>query len=463
MADIMVNPEIPLGIRPPQPVAPGGGLELIGQFAGAQRSLLEAESLSQQIAARRTAGQIISQSADPQAAVKALMANPQTAGWAQDIIGSMANTNTALTSAAGLLQDQAQSGLKATYGAMSAAFEDPKLFGPAVNAALGAMSPQARAKVAPQVAAMTAALTDGLPSDPQAALAEYEKRVAAITTGAGGVDPGTIRAMSGAVAPSISMQPTGPGGALEPVQMGGPMTGPSGATSLAGGGVPRGVTPEETARQAGEAQVATDITKNVSADAESLPSTLKSIDMMQGALGDFQAGGGADARASLAKAMQALKNIGLPIKQSDIDGVANSNLSATQLFNAEVKPMMMRKMREDIRGTGNSTQAEIKSYLEAMDSTTDPNTLMSLLNQAKFELQLSADRATKWPEFRQMVKSGKTPYDYSDFNNWYLQQYQEKGLPTELPSGQPIGPAAPSNAKGAQGSARPSLQSIFGF
>lgn len=221
-----LDPSLSLDLTPINQTQGGGlasSLGLVGQFAQIQNSLNQNKMFNQTFAARQKAGQIIAASPDLNTAFQNLTQDPEVAPFAGTIINEYRQGMLAQTQQQGEQQTQAQNGLQAVLKSIPGAVSSPSMLGALVTSQLGALSPQARARVEPAANAVVQSLTDGLDKLPQdQAMAEYRKRIAGIATSVGiGSDqfavaagkptvvdqgnvqqPGLVSSTSGAITPA---------------------------------------------------------------------------------------------------------------------------------------------------------------------------------------------------------------------------------------------------------------------
>jgi hypothetical protein len=206
----LANPTLAMGIKTGVPTTLTNPFELMTNFANAQRSMVEAQSARQMLAARQRAGQIISASPDLDTAVQNMMKDPLTSGYASDVMNTLQGISSTITgqkaqeqsisasktSQAGAQQEQNLSGLQTMMKIIGTS-------GPAevqnnVDAVLAGMSPAARAANEKAYGSILKSLTDGL-DDPNMSLQDkkalYAKRAAAVAIG-GNVTPDVIRAQA---------------------------------------------------------------------------------------------------------------------------------------------------------------------------------------------------------------------------------------------------------------------------
>jgi len=102
-----------------------------------------------------------------------------------------------------------------------------------------------------------------------------------------------------------------------------------------------------------------------------------------------------------------------------------------------------------------------------MDNTKDPQALMKLLNQARYQLQVGYDQSQKYVDFKDMQRNNAPEVskykDPSDFYAWYNKNYSPKNLPQQTEGGVSLAPRSNEGVKGIpQKENRPSLDSFFG-
>lgn len=463
MADnaLAFDPSIPLGIKVPE-IQSGNALTKVGMFSDIQNKLNENRLFQLTLAARQKAGEIMSAAPDLESGIQTLLSNPETAAFVPELAQTMQSIRASQVSVQGEQQTQATTGLEALLKNIYPAMTDPTTFGPMVNATLETLSPSAKTAVGKSVNSIVTALTDGLPEG-EAGAADYQQRLASILMSAG-VSPDTIRATTGTMAPQ-AITVTGPRGSLVTKVIGGPVTG----AGTQGGDV-LNTSPDaaEMATLNATGATAANIAEDMAANAGALPSGLTRLNNMVDALGQFQAGGGADARASAGKALQALKNMGLKgIDQEMIDGVSNGSLSATQIFNANIKPFVVGELKAAAQGTGRVMRSEVDTFLAMADSTTDPAALLSILNQAKKQFQIGYDEARKYLDFKKLLDK-KDPsvqgLTVAEFPEWYVMNYSSGALPEKTGGGEDLSPIPAEKLKGtapAKGDEKPPLSSFF--
>ena len=463
-----VNPNISLNVAggggPNAPQSPGTGLGL-GQMAGfAQlQQVLNANRLfQQQFSAKQQAGQIIAASPDIETGISNLLKNPSVASFAPDIVSELRNMQQTMTTTRGLQATQNRDAFGAVLKGATGALDNPSQLLPMMMTQLKLMPEEIQQRVLPAVQSFAQAMTSGLPADPVAGKQEYNKRLNASLLGSGVANDAMMQSL-GILPKQVVQGPYGPGGAPSATVVGGPpwaggnSLAPGGASSTSTGGSTSGpgplvgLTPEQEEYQRSSGKAAGDLQSEMATRSEALPAALRRIDMMTDALKDFQSGGWADARAAIAKNLQGARNAGATFISPDlINAVGNNSLPATQLFNAQVKPLVIGELKSAAQGTGRVMRSEVDAFINMMDATTDPMTLMNLLNQAKYSLQVGNAQAQKFPQFKQLLAK-KDPsvagMNLPDYFSWF----NANTKPGDLPSVLGTGSLAPSSVGAAQG------------
>lgn len=210
--------------------------------------------------------------------------------------------------------------------------------------------------------------------------------------------------------------------------------------------------PSQTDSAANEAsgKVAGEITSDMATDAREIPTALKRFDVMTNAMTHFEPGGLANPRASIARLMQGLKDAGVSgITQAKIDSVGNASLADTQVFEANVKPLVIAQLKAAAQGTGRVMRSEVDAFLSMMSTETDPRALLTLLNQAKYSLQVGYARSKMWPQYRDGVQSGQIKGELPDFYQYFNDHQNMMHLPGQTGGGLNVGPtkAAPASSQ----------------
>jgi hypothetical protein len=475
------DPSIPLqagaGIQQAANPMMGNPVSTMTGFAQVQNLLNQNRLFQQTFAARQRLGEIMSTSPDLDTAMQRAEQDPVAAPWAPQVASTVMGLNKTTLEMQGQRMGQAQTGMEAVLQGLRGVYNSPTNDQWQLNmsAALQPLSPVARAAAEPYVESMRQGLMKNLPADQAAAAPMIKQRIAGLLMSSN-ITPEMLRQMTGQIAPQFQavQGPQGqaiPGvvsgtGQFNPLSgppmagSGGPMSGatptgpantaPSPLTGSPGGLI--GPTTTATAEMAATGKAGGDINTEMANRAEQLPGAIKRLDIMSGTLGQFQAGGGADFRAQLGKSLQALRDAGVPgISDDTINQVANSSLPATQLFNAEVKPLVISQLKEAAQGTGRVMRSEVDAFLGMMDGTNDPRALTSLLNQARYSLQVGYDQSQKFTAFKQALRSGDPSVrglDMADFYGWYNKQMQPQQLPGTTGGGMQLGPTPASNVLG---------------
>lgn len=478
----LANPTIALGIKtaePPQS-AISNPLGLIGTLAqtqsalaNARRANVEAESATRQLGAREAAGLIMAHAKTFEDGVKALQANPQVMGYAPDVAATMANMDQTFTAIAGQKQSQSLTALGSIYKALAIGIEDPTMVQPALDAAGATMPPEVAQRIIPGVQKILKGLTAGLANTPEGR-AKYRKGLVSAAVGSGAITSDEAYKLTGTVPPSITMQPVGPKGANVPVLTGGApgeapqasIVAPSGTPTAATGtsadstGVGpggqihppiQGPTIQEQHELAGKGEIVSGLIKQANEDVQIYPELLR-LHKVADALQMSKMGGGANLRESAGIAMQALKNADFPITQNEINSVANSNLAGTELFKAEIRPVLLAAMRDTIKGTGQARSPEIQAFLEQMSTDTDPSVLVTQVNQLFSTLAQRYDFGSKFHAFGQMLKNGDPKvkgWSLEEYPQWYMAHLNPSEITQHTPGGLSFAPVSKGSVQGA--------------
>ena len=440
------------GVAPMQ----GPNLGMLGQFAQIQNALNQNRLFQQTFAARMRMGEIMASSPNLDSAMQTALQDPIAAPFAPQILNTVRQTELTMLQMQGEQQKQAQSGMEAVFKALPAIYNNPtnNQWQTSMSAALAPLSDTARQRVAPAIESIRMGLLDGISPDQGQAAAQIRQRVGALMLQSN-MTPDSIRAVTGVPAPQPVQGPFGPGGATTLTTFGGaavPLAGGSPAggvagTLAAGGGVPSvggtglvGPTMEEQAAYKSMGEKVGDLQEEMANRAQTLPDALKRIDMMTSAMGQFDMGGGANFRMQVGKLMQAFG-----ASQDAVDKVSNSSLPATQIFNAEVKPLMVQELKQVAQGTGRVMRSEVDTFLHLLDATTDPRAALAILNQARYGLQVGYDQSQKFVDFKQALAK-KDPsvagLNIMDFPAYYAKNFSPKTLPTSnAAGGMNLGPA----------------------
>lgn len=431
--------------------------------------ILDLRTKSLLLSAKHRAGQIMAAAPSIEQGIQDLSKDPLTAGMAPEIIATYQNIQQSVIATHGLQQEQGIQGLNSVLQGLFPGISDPTHLGDAIAMHSAVLSPEAQDAVRKAVPDLTKVLTSDLPEG-QAGVDELTRRIASIYVGAGG-SPENVRAVTGAMTPQ-TVQTTGPEGEAVTKIIGGPM---AGAGAPAGTEIGKGPSILKQAEASATGGTVGNLTADMSADAEQIPQTLKQLDLMAQALKSFQSGGFADFRAEGGKLLQGLKNIGVTgVSQDLIDKVANGDLAASQTFSSQIKIMAVRALRDASQGLGKATKNEIDSFLQMADVTTDPASLLNLLNLARYSLQIGYDKSQKFVKFKQMVAKNDPAVQglsIADFEPWYASQFDPSTLPSSTGGGLDLGAVQPEEVKGTSeaspattsaGTGKKSLSDIFG-
>lgn len=452
------DPTVPLGIKVPG--TENNALAMAGSMADTGLKLQNLQAMKMTLAAKARAGEIMSAAPDLDSGIADLAKDPLTAAWVPEIINTLQSVRSSQVSVQGEQMTQANTGMQGLFQALLPAVNDPGMFDEIVNTRLATMSPSARMSMARALPSIKAGLIDGLPDDPAAAGALFQQRLAAMVVGAG-LDPNSVRAVTGTLAPQV-IETIGPQGERITEAVGGPIT--SGMPGV----ISKGPTTTEAAGFAAEGETFAGDMANATADAKAIPGMALKMNNIIEALGQFTSGGGADVRASLAKGLQALKNLGLDVTNEQIDAVANGSIDASQFFIASIRPFVTNALKEAAQGTGNVMRPEVDAFMSMADITTDPEALMRILNQSKTEMQIGYARAKMFLEFKKGIEEGDpvmTDYGRAGFAQYFADNLDMDSLPKATESGIDLAPIKlpeKPKAAAASGDKASKLAEIFG-
>ncbi len=500
----MPGPNLDLDAGPT--VQPTNPMDAATNALGLKQKMNEVNLFQAGFQARQLAGKIISEAPDLMTGIETARKNPIVAAFAPETVMHSADLANSMLTYSGEVGKQGTDAFHNFALSLPAYVRDPSeaTFNTLKENALSTVSPALRSNLAKNIDNFDRGLNTGLDADPKKALEQRVQRVIGysnaigaskedVGTGVqgttvtpalappGGAAPGTITPVGPEVTKGIPSQlvtgPFGAGGATTtqpfrdtarrggapglgtvPNQLGGAGVGAGARTGT--GSLPPGVgapltgpSQEQAAANTVAGTAAGEISKEMISRQETLPNQMKRLDIMSDTLKNFQAGGGASLRADVGKFLQGVRNAGLvKVSDEDINKVANGSLPDTQLFSAEVKPLVISALKEAAQGTGRVMRSEVDAFLDMMDVTTDPKALEGLLNQARYSLQVGYDQAQKYTEFKKLVAgkdSSVKGLEPSDFFSWYNKQFDPNALPKATGAGVNLGPVG-----GAKGTAR---------
>ncbi len=510
-----LQPNISLGVRPPEG-AGSNPLGMLNSFSEIQNRVNQNRLFQQEFAARQKFGQILSASPDMESGLSAAASDPDVAPYAGAWIGNYRQNMQTMQEIAGKKTEQNLSALKAFGLASAAAVNDPSMIPKIEERTISMIDPLIRKDAAPAIKNAADILLQGLPKDPKAMMAEYQKRHLALMVSSGlsgeapkmlygepvtaerggSLDYGLRSPTTGGVnfttsvpktlPPAITMlKPASGGGAEEPYATGGalganaqPLGGPSApgtadanalgvGPSVAKPGAPsaappspgslQGLTPGAMELQKKSAEIVGGIREKMSDQASQFPGQMHSLDVLHDMLTQAQAGGGANIRSQAASLVQAARNIGIPIDEETVNKIGNESLPASQTFSAIVNQVATRMLSADVHGQGKSMLPEVKAYLDQMSLATSPGAILNILNNMKFSMVTGFEQSKAYSQFRQKKEAGDpevkgVPED--QFYTWYAEQQEKaKKLTTA--------PLSPEGVKGIAPKARPPLSSFF--
>lgn len=453
----------------------GGGsiMQMLGHLAQTQNAVNTNKLFQQTFQAKQRAGELIAGAGgDSEAAIKALMSDPQVAPFAHEIVNGLRTAQQTLVATQGAQATQNKDAFQAIVRATMGGLTDPSQLGGVIQAQMQTLPPEIQSRVRPAVESLVRAWTTGLPGDPTEAMKVLRNRQVGTLFGAG-VDTGAIEGAIGkpvqidtgggvqmgvqaptalggglipanrlgkTLAPTVVTGPYGEGGAPTTQVIGG-----DGASNLGGAPRPPGgpnlTGPSQTQSTYNEhaGTGVAEAEKDYNVASAKLPEVSKRIGMLTDTLEGFQAGGGAEVRAAMGKGLQALRNAGVTgVTPEMIEKVSNGSIKDTQTFQALIRPLVIGELKAAAEGTGRVMRSEVDAFLKMLDTTTDPRTIVDILNQAKYMMSVQYDKAQKWPQFRNGVAAGDKAlagYKLQDFEPWYAKNFNPAELPRANPSG----------------------------
>lgn len=430
-------------------------VDMQSKFLQQQQARQAIQNYQLDMQAKSKAGEIIAHSppGDYGAMVSNLQSDPLVAGRLPDIFNSINSARSAMLTGGSQLIDQNSKAMDIFNKIAASAANDPTQLASVKKQTLDLLPPDVRARVSPFIDDATDSLMTGVTGKDQASIDQFQHNYIARMVGSGTVTPDAGFAAMGRTPPATSVQPMGQGGAEIPVTLGG-----FGATSTAnptGAGAsmppPSGLSESQKAFQAKSGDVGGEIAGEISDNAATLPTALKRIDLMTQALGQFQSGGGADFRGEAGKLAQALKNAGVDIDDKTIQQIANGSLPAGQVFDSLVSRAGVQALKADAAGTGKVMRTEVDRYLEMMGKTNDPNTLLTLMNNLKYTMNVGYDQSQKFLQFKHLL-AAKDPsvagLDPGDFHSWYNHNFDPDKLETPKGMSASMAPTQPGAIKG---------------
>lgn len=424
------------------PLAGGGGLGGMNPFQ-MMSDVMQLRKTQQGFMAQQRAGEIAAQTPDLDTLIQNLTADPLVAGFAPEIINTMRQNQLALTQLRGYQSTQSREALGGFLNAAVGALDDPSQLMPIAQTHLALYPVDQQKRLMPAFQSLVTSLTHDLPSDPGQAKIEYQKRLVAQLTGAG-MKPEEIYAAMGRVAPTIQTGPYGPGGAQQPVVVGGfnmPAWGGTGGTATAppatGGGGGGGTQPAggalavPGAQQPGftplgptgpsktqetylthRGEEMSGYQKNLDTAVESGSGIIRTINEAQEAMQNFKPGAGASAYARTAEIFQALG-----ADQKLVDRIAGGDLSAAQEMEKLMVNTTWNQIKEQMPSASRTTQMEFQTFQKNNPNINlDPRAIGKIFN---FWQQAFARDRIEQRELNKHIKGG------GDISEW-PQQWNDR-------------------------------------
>lgn len=437
-----IDPSISLDAGSPQYVGaagggapPASGLSLLGGYADLAGKMNQLKLFNQTYQARQRASELIAASPDLESGITAVLHDPVASFGAGDTINQFRQGMLALTQQQGEIQKQASTGLEATLHGLLAAQQNPANFQPTVDAYLQTLSPQARPQVAGAIDSIRKGLVANSPDQ-----ASYEKNLGALLLGAG-ISGDTMRAVTGALPPTVQIGPYAPGGAQQPVVMGGPATvsnqlGAGGSTGAAGAApAPLGPSQAQTNYQEHRGADMAEYAKGLDDRTQTGSTIMTTLQEGRDALAGMKAGGGASVYAKAAQVAQAF---GAP--DSVVDKISNGGLAASQEFTKLMVNTTMGQIQNQVPQGSRLNQQEFKVFsANNPNLDTDPRAIEKIFNfwtrvhNRDFAEQQALAEASKRPGF-----------DVTSWPAQWQKQMRDTGMvnvSTQAAGGQQQGPA----------------------
>lgn len=448
-------------------------LALIETLTKVQNQSNQNRQFQQTFAARKRAGEILSQSSDLESGLNDLYHDPLTAPFAGDVINSIRTGQQTQADIQGKQQTQAMEGLNGLFKALPGAIANPGILPDLIDGYKATLSPSAAGRLEPVFKNLKNMLSRGMTGD-QANDSEMFKRNLSGIASAAGVSPEVFSVAAGKPdmidvgnqkIPVMRNQATGqvtqsgnplalsmtPAEAATPVQFGvNPDQSPKMVTkgSLAGGGAgahegqgPDGVqgAPSpyyvERVKDFGKYETALD-DQILSGQQNS-----KNIDAIVEAASKAKMGGGAEAYLKLGQAMQA---IGL---DNDVINkwAANGDIAASTVIDKLSLNNSMQQLRQQLQGVAGSrmNMQEFIAYMQKNPNlATDPEAAMQIFGLWK----QAYDRSKTEQRMLDKYKSGKPTGDElidkssegkADLTRWPMlwaqSDYMNKYAPSKMP------------------------------
>lgn len=463
-----VDPNISLQGTPVTSAGATSPLQLVEGLSLVQNRMNQNALFQQQFAAKQRAGQILSSAdpSDPEAGIRGLMADPQTAPFAGEIINNIRGAQHTLLQMQGERQTQAQSALAATLKGMGAALTDPTQLESSINAHLATTSAAVAPEVKSAIGSIVTSLGSGLSSDPAVAKQQYQNRLAGQMLAVGWT-PEAIRAQTGTTAPNVSFEPVGPGGARVPVVTGGSVTGgaasvpasilgqASPASALSGGNplaaptVPTagsapapapalsGLTPSQQKYQDSRGADMAKYQLELDDAVKTGNTLMQTVQEARGALQDFKPGGGASTYGRIGQLAQAFG-----ASDALVNKISNGDISASQEFGKIANNFVVGQLRQALQGVGGSriNQMEWDAFQKNNPNLdTDPRAIDKIFNFWTKQHNYNVAEQDALAE-----KIGQPGFDISRWPNEWQKEVRAKGLvntSTQAAGGQSTTPA----------------------
>ena len=497
--------------------APLNPFDMLSKVAQLRQSQNQNQQFQQTMAARQRAGEIISAAPDPETGLAAASKDPLVAAFAPDVLASYRATQQVMESTQGTIGKNNQDALGSVLRAAAGSAQNPQQLDKLLSAQLAAVPDTIRSRIMPAVQQFRSALTDGLPQDGGQT---FRTRLTGMMVGSGmnsdsihsamgtpgltdtgqvlqptltPADGGPVRPNGPALGKGIAPQvldtegaggqkqktvfggvaapgqgnalgvpqgvPNAPGAQSAPTPPANPLGVPN-APRLAPGVISSGPTPGQVTAQQKGSDLDNEVESSVVQGGAALQKNVKDINIAIDSLGKFQSGGGTGARQALGQFAEAMKNLGVPITQAQIDSISSGSLEGAELYKKIMSGVSLRQLGNNTMGQGHTFAPEVNQALANFSSDVTPDALVKLLSSVKQGYQADFDRSLKLPLYREMLKARDNGvdvpglpagYQMRDYNTWYNNQYNPKNLPeNNAGGGMNLGPVNPAEVKGSK-------------
>lgn len=430
MAEFGVQPNISLGVTPPQ--AGGNPLEMVDRFADVQNKLNANKLFQQTFQARQKLGEIMATAPSREAGIARAAQDPDVAPFAGEYLGAVAGVHQALTGIAGQEQSQNDSAQQMILKAAGIGLRNPEEFEPALDRGLSLQPPDVQKRLAPWVKSLKSTLGPVAKVDP----ARFQAQLGD-TMLAAGYTPETMRAITGTIPPTVVSGP-GPQGQEISKIIGGPAAGGPGAGPAAPSGAPPGAagagstsagalfegpTIAERTYQQGRAEGATAYAQHLQTSTQTAGNQVKILGEAMDALKQIRAGGGAGVRGKVGQLLQAFN-----FSPDLVNRVANGNLAATQEAEKLMAAAMSSQMDQSLPAhtvVGQHMLQDFRSINPHLD--TDPKATTKIYDFWQRMYNQLRDEQSSYNKWTKQKDSDGNPNDPADWPDHWQGEAERKG------------------------------------